>query len=143
MTLSILWEEYIAQQPDGLRYSRFCELYRTFASKLPVVMRQTHAAGEKAVRGLCGRHGAGEWGLTGMAKAFAELLGSGETTRLTLTEGLGLLLGHETSYRDDKRLASRLRYARALNRYAIARCCAAGNQLRRKRYLGGKLRLED
>ena len=47
VTLSILWEEYIAQQPDGLRYSRFCELYKTFASKLPVVMRQTHAAGEK------------------------------------------------------------------------------------------------
>ena len=47
VTLSILWEEYIAQQPDGLRYSRFCELYRTFASKLPVVMRQTHAGGEK------------------------------------------------------------------------------------------------
>jgi len=47
VTLSILWEEYIAQRPDGLRYSRFCELYRAFASKLPVVMRQTHAAGEK------------------------------------------------------------------------------------------------
>jgi transposase len=47
VTLSILWEEYIAQQPDGLRYSRFCELYRTFAAKLPVVMRQTHVAGEK------------------------------------------------------------------------------------------------
>jgi len=47
VTLTILWEEYIAQQPDGLRYSRFCELYRTFAAKLPVVMRQTHAAGEK------------------------------------------------------------------------------------------------
>jgi len=47
VTLSILWEEYIAQQPDGLRYSRFCELYRLFAAKLPVVMRQTHAAGEK------------------------------------------------------------------------------------------------
>ena len=47
VTLSILWEEYIAQEPDGLRYSRFCELYRLFAAKLPVVMRQTHAAGEK------------------------------------------------------------------------------------------------
>jgi transposase len=47
VTLSILWEEYIAQQPDGLRYSRFCERYREFAAKLPVVMRQTHAAGEK------------------------------------------------------------------------------------------------
>lgn len=47
VTLSILWEEYIAQEPGGLRYSRFCELYRHFAAKLPVVMRQTHAAGEK------------------------------------------------------------------------------------------------
>ena len=47
VTLSILWEGYIAQQSDGLRYSRFCELYRTSAAKLPVVMRQTHAAGEK------------------------------------------------------------------------------------------------
>ena len=47
VTLSILWEEYIAQQPEGLRYSRFCELYRSFAAKLPVVMRQTHSGGEK------------------------------------------------------------------------------------------------
>ena len=47
VTLSILWEEYIAQQPEGLRYSRFCELYRSFAAKLPVVMRQTHLGGEK------------------------------------------------------------------------------------------------
>jgi hypothetical protein len=31
--------------------------------------------------------------------------------RGNLTEGLDLLLGHETSYRNDKRLASRLRYA--------------------------------
>lgn len=39
--------EYIGHRPDGLRYSRFCELYRAFAAKLPVVMRLTHAAGEK------------------------------------------------------------------------------------------------
>lgn len=47
VTLSILWEEYIAQHPDGLRYSRYCELYRAWAGKLPVVMRQTHVGGEK------------------------------------------------------------------------------------------------
>ncbi len=48
VTLSILWEEYIAQEPDGLRYSRFCELYRLFAAKLPVVMRHRtfHGLGE-------------------------------------------------------------------------------------------------
>ncbi len=47
VTLSILWDEYIAQHPGGYRYSRFCQLYQAFAARLPVTMRQTHAAGEK------------------------------------------------------------------------------------------------
>ena len=47
MTLSILWEEYIASEPDGFRYSRFCELYRAWESRLSVTMRQSHAAGDK------------------------------------------------------------------------------------------------
>jgi transposase len=47
VTLSIVWEEYIAAQPGGYRYSRFCELYRAFEDRLPVTMRQNHAAGEK------------------------------------------------------------------------------------------------
>ena len=47
VTLSILWDEYIAEHPDGYRYSRFCELYRTWEARLPVTMRQTHASGEK------------------------------------------------------------------------------------------------
>jgi len=36
-----------------------------------------------------------ELGLTGMAKAFAELLALGDAASLTFTEGLGLLLGRE------------------------------------------------
>jgi transposase len=32
VTLSILWEEYIAGEPGGYRYSRFCELYRAWES---------------------------------------------------------------------------------------------------------------
>lgn len=47
VTLQIVWDEYIAQHPEGYRYSRFCDLYRGWAAKLPVTMRQTHAAGEK------------------------------------------------------------------------------------------------
>jgi transposase len=47
VTLSIVWEEYIAVHPGGYRYSRFCELYRSFEDRLPVTMRQNHAAGEK------------------------------------------------------------------------------------------------
>ena len=47
VTLAILWEEYIADNPGGYRYSWFCELYRAWEAKLPVTMRQTYLAGEK------------------------------------------------------------------------------------------------
>ena len=47
VTLSILWEEYIAANPGGYRYSWFCELYRAWEAKLPVTMRQSYAAGER------------------------------------------------------------------------------------------------
>ena len=47
VTLLIVWDEYIAENPGGYSYSRFCELYRAFESRLPVMMRQTHAAGER------------------------------------------------------------------------------------------------
>jgi transposase len=47
VTLSILWDEYIAANLGGYRYSRFCDLYRAWELRLPVTMRQTHAAGER------------------------------------------------------------------------------------------------
>lgn len=47
VTLFLLWEEYKAAYPDGYEYSRFCDLYREWAGKLPVWMRQDHKAGEK------------------------------------------------------------------------------------------------
>jgi hypothetical protein len=47
VTLSILWEEYIAGEPGGYRYSRFCELYRAWEGRLSVTTRQSHAAGDK------------------------------------------------------------------------------------------------
>src|ERR1700682_604197 len=47
VTLSILWDEYIEQHPEGYRYSRFCELYGGWARKLSVTMRQTHLGGDK------------------------------------------------------------------------------------------------
>ena len=52
-----------------------------------------------------------ELGLSGMAKAFGELLASGDATGLSLTEGLGLLLDREACFRRDKRLKARLKYA--------------------------------
>jgi transposase len=47
VTLSIIWEEYIEQHLSSYRYSRFCELYRSWEGRLSVTMRQSHAGGEK------------------------------------------------------------------------------------------------
>jgi transposase len=47
VTLQILWDEYIDANPEGYRYSRFCELYRGWEARLPVTMRQTHLGGDK------------------------------------------------------------------------------------------------
>ena len=51
-------------------------------------------------------------GLNGMAKAFNEIEASGEAATLTHPEWLALLLDQEASYRRDRRLHFRLRYAR-------------------------------
>lgn len=47
VTLQLLWEEYRQACPNGYRYSRFCDLYRTWVRKRDVVLRQQHRAGEK------------------------------------------------------------------------------------------------
>jgi len=57
VTLSILWDEYIEQNPQGYRYSRFCEIYRGWEAKVSVTMRQTHVGGAKMVRDCAGDMG--------------------------------------------------------------------------------------
>ena len=47
VTRMLLWYEYKEAFPDGLGYSQFCEHYKHFASKVDVVMRQKHKAGER------------------------------------------------------------------------------------------------
>ena len=47
VTLQLLWEEYRESHPEGFNYSWYCELYRQWARKLDIVMRQEHLAGEK------------------------------------------------------------------------------------------------
>ena len=51
-------------------------------------------------------------GLFGMAKAFGEAETSTEAAALTHPEWLALLLDREMTYRHDRKLAARLRYAR-------------------------------
>lgn len=47
VTLQLLWQEYKEQHPDGYQYSWFCHAYRDWTTRLDVVMRQEHRAGEK------------------------------------------------------------------------------------------------
>ena len=47
VTLQLLWEEYRQSQPEGYRYSRFCELYQRWRRRQDLVLRQDHRAGEK------------------------------------------------------------------------------------------------
>ena len=47
VTLTLLFDEYREQHPDGYGYSQFCTLYRRFAKKVDVTMRFTHKAGER------------------------------------------------------------------------------------------------
>src|SRR6266403_1180750 len=60
VTLTMLWDEYIERCPEGYCYSRFCELYRSWASRLSVTMRQAHIGGDKLFVDYPRRHGAGD-----------------------------------------------------------------------------------
>jgi|HubBroStandDraft_3_1064219.scaffolds.fasta_scaffold13318_2 transposase len=79
VTLQILWDEYIEANPNGYRYSRFCDLYRGWEARLPVTMRQTHLGGDKLFVDYAGdtvpvivdRHG----GKTQAAHLFVAVMG--------------------------------------------------------------------
>ena len=47
VTLELLHHEYLEHHPDGYRYTQFCEIYRRWAKKRGLSMRQEHRAGEK------------------------------------------------------------------------------------------------
>lgn len=47
VTLQLLHLEYVERQPDGYRYSQFCEHYRRWLRQRGATMRQVHQAGEK------------------------------------------------------------------------------------------------
>lgn len=48
VTLRLLWHEYAENLDAPYSYSQYCELYRRWAKKLSVSMRQVHRVGEKA-----------------------------------------------------------------------------------------------
>lgn len=48
VTLELLHIEYLEAHPKGLRYTAFCERYRTWLAKQRLTMRQAHKGGERA-----------------------------------------------------------------------------------------------
>lgn len=47
VTLELLHLEYLSANPEGYRYTQFCELYKRWLSGRRLSMRQVHRAGEK------------------------------------------------------------------------------------------------
>jgi transposase len=98
VTLQLLWEEYRDQNPDGYRYSRYCDLYRNWLRCQEVVLRHEHRAGEKLFVDYAGdtiavyNTGLGEvW----QAAIFVAVLGASSYTysEASLSQGLGDWIG--------------------------------------------------
>lgn len=83
VTLRLLWEEYLTENPDGYRYTQFCHYYHRFRGKLNLSMRQVHKAGEKMFVDFAGQTvpvihaGTGE---VRQAEVFVGVLGASNYT---------------------------------------------------------------
>lgn len=98
VTLMLLWEEYLGEHPQGFRYSHFCEIYRQWARKLKISMRQTHKAGEKLFVDYCGHTLPivnPQTGEISEAQIFVAVLGASNYTfaEATLSQNLSDWLG--------------------------------------------------
>jgi transposase len=93
VTLALLWQEYKERLPEGLQYSRFCDLYREWKGQLSVTMRQEHRAGEKTFVDYCGPTVDIVDASTGEvrpASIFVAVLGASSYTYAEATMGQGL-----------------------------------------------------
>ena len=93
VTLMLLWEEYRQREPDGYHYSRWCELYRAWESRLSPTMRQVHPAGERMFVDYAGQTIDLTDGTTGEirpAQIFVAVMGASNYTyaEATLTQSL-------------------------------------------------------
>ena len=88
VTLLLLWEEYRAIHSSGYGYSRWCELYRSWAARLSPTMRQTHPAGERLFVDYAGQTVAVVDAGTGElrpAQVFVAVLGASNYTHAEAT----------------------------------------------------------
>ena len=88
LTLQLAWEEYWQGNPEGYRYSRFCELYQRWRGKQDVVLRQEYKAGEKGFVDWAGAtipvHDP-VTGVIGPASLFVMVLGASSYTYVEAT----------------------------------------------------------
>jgi transposase len=83
VTLLLLWEEYRAIHSGGYGYSRWCELYRSWETRLSPTMRQAHPAGERLFVDYAGHTVEVADGSTGelrAAQVFVAVLGASNYT---------------------------------------------------------------
>jgi transposase len=102
VTRLVLWEEYRAAHPDdGYSYTQFCFHYQQWQSRLKLVMRQTHRAGDKLFVDYAGPTVPIVNAVTGEvreAQIFVAVLGASNYTyaEATLTQGLADWIGAHT-----------------------------------------------
>jgi transposase len=102
VTRLLLWEEYRAAHPDeSYSYSQFCFHYQQWQSRLKLVMRQTHRAGEKLFVDYAGPTVPIVNPITGEireAQIFVAVLGASNYTyaEATWTQGLADWIGAHT-----------------------------------------------
>jgi len=93
VTLTLLWQEYKKESPDGFGYSRFVEMYREWEGSHTYTMIQHHRPGEKVYVdfvGLTLTLTDPETGQKGEAQIFAAATGYSQLlyARVCLTQGL-------------------------------------------------------
>lgn len=89
VTLELLHIEYLAEYPDGLQYTAFCERYRKWRKRRCVTLRQVHKAGDKSFVDYSGKKPAIIDRETGKAKPvelFVAVLGASSLTYAEASE---------------------------------------------------------
>ena len=86
-TLKEIWRSYIANDPTGYQYSRYCELYRQWRMcEVDPVMRQTYKAGEHLFVDYSGKRPSLTDASTGEARAVELLVATLGASRYTYAE---------------------------------------------------------
>jgi transposase len=98
VTLELLHLEYLREQPEGYRYTTFCESYRQWLKRRALVMRQQHKAGDKIFVDYSGKKPSVVEATTGEiieVELFVAVLGASNLTYVeaTRTQKMGDFIG--------------------------------------------------